>query len=424
MNGKRNNPSPYLWLPSTYFVEGLPFMGATILSVVIYQQMGLAVSNITFLVAWLYLPWVLQPLWQPFMRQLLSQRAWVVVSELVALLTFCGLAYAIPSLIWLQGSLLCFGIMALASAAHTSALHELHAYTLESRQRPVAIAIRTVCYTLSVIFCQGVLVMVAGNLQVIYRNSIAYSWSLLCYAVAGFCLLFLLWHFLALPRGRARRPHRWLVSNVTVHEIQSGIRILTSSRRAWASLLFLLLFPVPSALMLKVALLFLLETRHAGGLGLSPQEFGLVQGTVGVFTMAVGSTLGNFVISRDGLRRWLFPMTFAVVLPVSLYIYMSAEAVSGLALISLCVALYQGFSAFGTTAYLHYLLYYSGNGSTSCRNWGLSLMSFSQMIAVMLSGSMVGTVGYTGFFTIVLMLGGVSLLVALLVRFTVLKGSC
>ncbi len=117
MNGKRNNPSPYLWLPSTYFVEGLPFMGATILSVVIYQQMGLAVSNITFLVAWLYLPWVLQPLWQPFMRQLLSQRAWVVASELVALLTFCGLAYAIPSLIWLQGSLLCFGIMALASAA-------------------------------------------------------------------------------------------------------------------------------------------------------------------------------------------------------------------------------------------------------------------------------------------------------------------
>ena len=101
--------------------------------------------------------------------------------------------------------------------------------------------------------------MVAGNLQVIYRNSIAYSWSLLCYAAAGFCLLFLLWHFLALPRGRARRPHRWLVSNVTVHEIQSGIRVLTSSRRAWASLLFLLLFPVPSALMLKVALLFLLR---------------------------------------------------------------------------------------------------------------------------------------------------------------------
>lgn len=421
INGKQNDPSPYLWVPSTYFVEGLPYMCATILSVVIYQQMGLAVSHITFLVAWLYLPWVLQPLWQPFMRQMMSQRWWVIATELTALLAFCGLAYAIPSLVWLQASLLCFGMMALASAAHTSALHELHAYTLDSRQKPVMVTLRAVCFTLSAIFCQGVLVMAAGNLQVIYRNSTAYSWSLLCYAVAGLCLLLLLWHAMALPRGRARRPHRWLVSNVTVHEIQSGIHILTSSRRAWVSLLFILLFPIPSALLLKVSMLFLLEVRHVGGLGLSPQEYGWVQGTVGVFAMTVGSTLGNIVIVRDGLRRWLLPMTFAVVLPVGLYIFMSKDMVSNLVLIAFCVAVYQGLSAFGMTAYLYYLLYYSGNGSTSCHNWSQALMSFSQMIAVMLSGSVAATVGYPQFFTIVLLLGVLTFLVALSVRFTVLR---
>jgi len=52
---KKSNP--WSWVPSLYFAEGLPYVAVMTISLVLYKQMGLSNSEITFYTSWLYLPW-------------------------------------------------------------------------------------------------------------------------------------------------------------------------------------------------------------------------------------------------------------------------------------------------------------------------------------------------------------------------------
>ena len=416
-NKQRN---PWSWIPTLYFAEGLPYVAVMTISLVLYKQLGLSNAEITFYTSWLYLPWVIKPLWSPFIDVVKTKRWWITAMQLLIGAAFGGVAFTIPSSFWLQGSLFFFWVMAFSSATHDIAADGFYMLGLDQHQQAWFVGIRSTFYRLATIFGQGILVMIAGNLQVVFRNNIRYSWSLMFYGEAGLFIALWLYHSYILPKPSEDKGMESLNTAKLMSELkQTVVTFFTKMpvREVVIAILFMLLYRMPEGLLAKVSSLFLIDSHGAGGLGLSPQEYGLVQGTVGIIGLTLGGILGGLAAGRDGLKRWLWPMVCAITIPDLVYEYMSYAMPSSLLVINICVFFEQFGYGFGFTAYMLYLIYYSqGEYKTSHYALCTALMALSMMIPGLFAGALQEAVGYRMFFIIVMVFCIVTFIVSRLVK--------
>ena len=394
---------PYLWVPSLYFAEGLPYVAVMTVSLILYKQLGLSNADITFYTSWLYLPWVIKPLWSPFVDVVKTKRWWILTMEVLIGAAFGGVAFTIPTSFWLQGSLFFFWVMVFSSATHDIAADGFYMLGLNAHQQTFYVGIRSTFYRLATIFGQGVLVMIAGNLQVVYRGAISYSWSLMFYLVMGLFLGLWIWHCVSLPHPAEDAPRKDASAASIMRESLSTFVTFFQKPQWLVGVLFMLLYRMPEGLLAKVSSLFLVDSPSAGGLGLSPQEYGLVQGTVGVIGLTIGGILGGILASRDGLKKWLWPMVMAITLPDVVYVYLSYALPSSLFVVNACVFVEQFGYGFGFTAYMLYLIYYSrGEFKTAHYAFCTAFMALSMMIPGLFAGALQELVGYRYFFIIVM----------------------
>ena len=416
-NKQRN---PWSWIPTLYFAEGLPYVAVMTISLVLYKQLRLSNAEITFYTSWLYLPWLIKPLWSPFIDVVKTKRWWITAMQLLIGAAFGGVAFTIPSSFWLQGSLFFFWVMAFSSATHDIAADGFYMLGLDQHQQAWFVGIRSTFYRLATIFGQGILVMIAGNLQVVFRNNIRYSWSLMFYGVAGLFIALWLYHSYILPKPSEDKGMESLNTAKLMSELkQTVVTFFTKMpvREVVIAILFMLLYRMPEGLLAKVSSLFLIDSHGAGGLGLSPQEYGLVQGTVGIIGLTLGGILGGLAAGRDGLKRWLWPMVCAITIPDLVYVYMSYAMPSSLLVVNICVFFEQFGYGFGFTAYMLYLIYYSqGEYKTSHYALCTALMALSMMIPGLFAGALQEAVGYRMFFIIVMVFCIVTFIVSRLVK--------
>lgn len=412
--------NPWSWVPSLYFAEGLPYVAVMTISLVLYKQLGLTNAEITFYTSWLYLPWVIKPLWSPFVDIIKTKRWWIITMQLLVGAAFGGVAFTIPTDFWLQGTLCFFWLMAFSSATHDIAADGFYMLGLDEHKQAWFVGIRSTFYRLATIFGQGFLVMVAGNLQVIFRGSIRYSWSLMFYGVTGLFIALWLWHSYVLPCPLSDRKRRNAsaadIWGELWHSIKTFFTKFPVRETVWA-FLFMLCYRMPEGLLAKVSSLFLIDSGSNGGLGLSPQEYGFVQGTVGIVGLTLGGILGGMAAGKDGLRRWLWPMVCAITLPDLVYVYLSYVMPSSLVIINACVFVEQFGYGFGFTAYMLYLIYYSqGEYKTSHYALCTALMALSMMLPGLVAGWLQELVGYLWFFIIVVLLCAMTFVVAAFVK--------
>lgn len=415
MAERKLNKNPWSWVPSLYFAEGLPYVAVMTISLILYKQLGLSNSEITFYTSWLYLPWVIKPLWSPFIDVVRTKRWWIITMQLLIGAAFGGVAFTIPTGFWLQGTLFFFWIMAFSSATHDIAADGFYMLGLDQHRQALFVGIRSTFYRLATIFGQGILVMIAGNLQVFFRGSIKYSWSLMFYGVTGLFIALWLWHSLVLPCPVSDRGLRKVRAGVLWSKLLHSIRTFFTklpARQVAVAFLFMLFYRMPEGLLAKVSSLFLIDNLSSGGLGLSPQEYGFVQGTVGIIGLTLGGIIGGIAAGRDGLKKWLWPMVCAITLPDLVYIYLSYDLPSSLAIINVCVFIEQFGYGFGFTAYMLYLIYYSqGEYKTSHYALCTALMALSMMLPGLVAGFIQELVGYQWFFIIVVLLCSVTFMV-------------
>ena len=409
---KSTKGSPWAWVPTLYFAEGLPYVAVMTISLVLYKQLGLSNAEITFYTSWLYLPWVIKPLWSPFIDLIKTKRWWIRTMQLLIGAAFGGVAFTIPTGFWLQGTLFFFWVMAFSSATHDIAADGFYMLGLDEHSQAWFVGIRSTFYRLATIFGQGILVMIAGNLQVLYRNSISYSWSLMFYGVTGLFIAMWLWHSYILPRPQEDAPRDDVNATTIWREFVHTIVTFFKKPQVVVGILFMLLYRMPEGLLAKVSALFLIDAAHNGGLGLSPQEYGLVQGTVGVVGLTLGGILGGICAGRDGLKRWLWPMVCAITLPDLVYVYMSYALPDSLLIVNVCVFIEQFGYGFGFTAYMLYLILYSqGDFKTSHYALCTAFMALSMMIPGLFAGALQEAVGYRSFFIIVMICCAVTFIV-------------
>jgi PAT family beta-lactamase induction signal transducer AmpG len=371
------------------------------ISLIMYKRLGLSNTDITLYTSWLYLPWVIKPLWSPFVDMLKTKRWWIITMQLLIGAALAGVAFTIPGPWWLQGSLCFFWLMAFSSATHDIAADGFYMLGLDQHEQAYFVGIRSTFYRIATIFSSGLLVGLAGALQVLTRN-ITYSWSLVFYLMAGLFIALWLYHSWALPKPAedGERQQRSIAG--IVNEFRQTVVTFFQKPQVWAGICFMLFYRMPEGLLAKVSALFLVDAGHNGGLGLSDGEYGLVQGTVGVIGLTLGGILGGIAASRDGLKRWLWPMVMAITLPDLVYVYLSYAMPTDLLVINVCVFIEQFGYGFGFSAYMLYLIYYSmGEHKTSHYALCTAFMALSMMIPGMFAGALQEAVGYQAFFLIV-----------------------
>jgi PAT family beta-lactamase induction signal transducer AmpG len=397
-------------------------------AVVMYMQMGMSDTDIALYTSWLGLPWVIKPFWSPFVDLYKTKRWWVLLMQVLLGSSLAGVAFTLNTPLWFQGTMCCFFLMAFSSATHDIAADGFYMLALDDHQQTWFVGIRNLFYRLAVIFGNGVLIPVAGILQVYFKDQTAFTWSLVFYGLAALFLALWLYHAYVMPRQESlpQPPPKEGAKDAGSEAPSLGGgwgKLLFSffrkfpPRETFFAMLFLLFYRFPEALLTKMSLTFLQRPNSEGGLGLSPQEFGLANGTVGLIGLMLGGIVGGWLASRDGLKKWLWPMVCAITLPDAVYIYMSYAMPDNLALISSCLFVEQFGYGLGFTALTLYMLYFSqGKFKTSHYAICTGISYLGLMLPGMVSGWIKDSMGYQQFFLLVMGLCVITFFVAAFIR--------
>ena len=406
---------PWAWVPSLYFAEGIPYVVVMIVSVTLYKRMGVSNADIALYTSWLYLPWVIKPLWSPVVDLLKTRRAWIVTMQLLIGAGLAGVALTLPGPDFFRWSLAFLWLLAFASATHDIAADGFYMLGLDPRRQAWFVGVRSTFYRLAMIAGQGLLVMLAGALET-RTGDVPLAWSLTFYLVAGLFVGFAVWHQATLPRPAGDRRR----TGVTLAGLVAGfVETFVSFFRKpgiVAILAFLLLYRFAEAQLVKMASPFLLDTVADGGLGLGTTQVGFVYGTVGVAALTVGGLLGGFLVARHGLRFWLWWTVAAINLPNAAYLFLAWTQPEAFWVVNAAVAVEQFGYGFGFTAYMLYMIQVAeGEHETAHFAICTGFMALGMMLPGMFSGWLQELLGYRDFFTWVLLATLPSFVVAALI---------
>ncbi len=616
---KPTSRNPWLWVPSLYFSEGIPYVIVMTMSVIMYKRLGVSNTDIALYTSWLYLPWVIKPLWSPFVDITRTKRFWIVAMQFLVSLGLATVAFSVRGSAFFKSSLFLFWIMAFASSTHDIAADGFYMLGLSKHEQAWWVGLRSTFYRIAMIVGSGLLVVLAGilesknglppveiavqakagaplvakwdpaevklaaqegelrvitqpspleigltersaeeakavinqakawnrehgfvakdnpapansesqsaswwsshvsgpfgnflasrfpkalsgqtapvatagNLGVIYLSlskeppagrevavnfgkklhgieyiglgksdkgfglkegehfvfnstnwnqpamaviqldpkltsdtgvtfltssgNIPVAWSITLFFVAALFLAFTCWHSVMLPRPAAM--DRCVTHHSLVGEFFATLGSFFQKPGVGLAMAFILLYRFDEAQLVKVISPFLIDTRAAGGLGLTTSQVGLAYGTFGILALTCGGLLGGFAAAKYGLKRMLPIMVGSMYLPKLAFIFLSWTQPSNFLMTCGAVATEQFGYGFGFTAFMLYMLLFA-DGPHKTAHFAIctGFMALGMMIPGMWSGWVADHVGYRHFFVWVICSALPGLSIALLVN--------
>ena len=398
------NKSPWTWIPTLYFAQGIPYVVVMTVAVIMYKRLGVSNTDIALYTSWLYLPWVIKPFWSPFVDILKTKRWWIVSMQLLIGAGLAGVAFLIPSPLYFQTTLAVFWLMAFSSATHDIAADGFYMMALNDSQQSFFVGIRSTFYRLAMISGQGLLIILAGAMER-YSSDIRFAWSITFFILAGMFGLFFIYHRFALPKPASDEELINTKASVVFNQFAVTFLAFFTKKGIGLAIAFMLLYRLGEAMLVKMASPFLLDAREVGGLGLSTEEVGIVYGTVGVIALTLGGIIGGIAASRKGLKYWIWPMALSITLPHLAYVYLASVMPESFLLINIAVAVEQFGYGFGFTGYMLYMIYFAqGEYKTAHYAMCTGFMAAGMMLPGMIAGWLQELIGYHNFFILIMLL--------------------
>jgi PAT family beta-lactamase induction signal transducer AmpG len=409
----KTDNKPWFWIPLLNFASGLPYAVIISVSVIMYKNLGISNEDIGVYTSLLYLPWVIKPLWSPFIELNGTKRKWFLSMQLLISIAFLIVGFTIPLSGFFIMTLAIFWVAAFASASNDIASDGFYLLVLEKEQQSFFLGIRSTFYRLSLLAGNGLIVLFAGYLEHKYGDNTK-AWSYTMIAVGLLMTFITLYNFIFTPGNEINA-----VENKEAHHHQNFATIFVSffkKKQIGIVLAFILVFRLGESQLLKMLSPFLLDKRELGGMGLDTEAVGIIYGTLGIFALTIGGILGGIAISKHGLTKWMFPMFLAMHLPIlgfiglahfqpqeifhlhlNLYFF---EINSPLNLYTcLTVVLEQFGYGFGFTGFMMFLIHVAeGESKTSHYALATGFMALGMMLPGMLSGYIQQYLGYNHFF--------------------------
>lgn len=611
MNNKKR--SPWAWIPSLYFAQGLPYVAVMTISVIMYKRLGISNTDIALYTSWLYLPWVIKPFWSPFIDLLKTKRWWVVTMQLLVGAGLAGIAFTIPASNFFQLTLAVFWLVAFSSATHDIAADGFYMLALDTHDQSMYVGIRSTFYRVATITGQGLLIIIAGLLEtstglkpaeinvnagpqfasnvtlpqvdsvaanaativqspdygfevtpslvnistktisvdsaailkayaveqntlngfitvqkskdntksqkswwsgnvatplgefikkhfgqqkagreaamlsgnsqlvavrltkapaegksIILNTSlkkgdksiflaygeriefssknwtkpayilvqvdpklnketsatfnglsgnISFAWSITFFILAGFFLAIALYHRFILPRPDSDHATKDVTTKTIFKEFFATFASFFKKEQAWVAIMFMLLYRLPEAQLVKLISPFLLDAKEVGGMGLTTGQVGLVYGTIGILGLTLGGIIGGIIAARGGLKKWLWPMAWTISLTCATFLYLSIFQPDNMIIVYLCVFIEQFGYGFGFTAYMLFMIYFAvGEHKTAHYAICTAFMALGMMLPGMSAGWLQDLIGYQNFFYWVMICCAATIIVTAFVK--------
>lgn len=390
----KKDKGAWAWVPILYFTQGLPYVLVVTVSVIMYKKLGVSNSDIGLYTSWLYLPWVLKPLWSPFVDLKSTKRKWFLLMQLMIAIALLGVGLSIPTNMFFLATLACFWMAAFASATNDIASDGYYMLGLTEKKQSFFVGMRSTFYRLAMVTGEGLIVILAGFLENKYGDNTK-AWSMTMVAAALLMVVLTISNFFATPKYESALTH--------TKEKPAGFLAVFASffnkPGIGIALAFILTFRLGESQLVKMAAPFMLDSPADGGLGYSTEQIGTIFGTAGVIMLSLGGILGGILISRDGLKKWMLPMVLSLNVPNILYALLAMTKTTNVIAVTATVIFEKFGYGFGFTAFLMYLIHISdGKSKTSHYAIATGFMALGMMLPGMISGYVQEWLGYDGFF--------------------------
>ena len=268
--------SPWAWVPTLYFAQGIPYFIVNNISVLMFAKMGVPNGDMALFTSLLYLPWTIKPFWSPFVDIIRTKRWWVVSMQILMSIAFILLTLTIPHpdeatmaagttpISMFTVTLILFIITAFASATHDIAADGFYMLALKSGEQAEFVGIRSTFYRLASIFGQGVLVAIAGAIELKYDN-IPLSWTITMLVTAVMFSAVSFYHLFMIPKPSSDK-------SVLAPGTAGAKAIFKEFGRTFATyftkpgvllaIVFMLLYRLPEAFLIKMCMAFHGGSRH------------------------------------------------------------------------------------------------------------------------------------------------------------------
>ncbi|MBQ3958969.1 MAG: MFS transporter [Muribaculaceae bacterium] len=409
--------SPWWWVPTLYFAEGVPYFVVNNISVMMFTKMGVPNGDMSFFTTLLYFPWFLKGIWSPIVDVVKTKRWWIITMQalLTAMMILLTLTLPHPEpdvvasgltpISMFTLTLVLFIIAAFASATHDIAADGYYMLAHSPSSQAAFIGIRSVFYRVASVFGQGVLVYIAGTIEK-SSNDIPFSWQITLGVSAAIFFVVTLYHTFALPHSKDDKPRIDQATSTAKDNLRElGNSFLTFIKKPGVllAIAFMLLYRLPEGFLIKLCQPFLVHPVSEGGLGLATDLVGTVYGVFGVIALLLGGILGGIYSSRVGLKKSLWVMAACMTLPCLTFVYLAIAQPSNVVIITIALCIEQFGYGFGFTAYMLYMMYFSeGEFKTSHYAICTAFMALSMMLPGFVAGYIQEAIGYVNFFWMVM----------------------
>ena len=388
---------PWYWIPVLNFASGLPYAIVISVSVIMYKSLGINNEDIGIYTSLLYLPWVIKPLWSPFIDLYSTKRNWFLAMQLLISIAFLVVGLTIPTSHFFILSLAVFWVAAFASASNDVASDGFYMLALAKEQQSFFLGIRSTFYRLSMLTGNGLIVIIAGYLEQQYGDKTK-AWSYTMIIIGLIMAVITIYNYFFTPKTETKTTGNELELTPKV-SFGTVFSSFFQKKQIGLALAFILFFRLGESQLLKMLTPFLIDEKSVGGMGLTTQDVGIIYGTFGVLALTIGGILGGIAISKQGLGKWMLPMILTMHLPIIGFILLSHFHPASIFYVYATVIAEQFGYGFGFAAFMMYLIYVAdGESKTSHYSIATGFMALGMMLPGMLSGYIQEYLGYTNFF--------------------------
>ncbi len=387
--------NPWLWIPILNFASGFPYAIIILVSVIMYKNLGISNEDIGIYTSLLYLPWVIKPLWSPFIDLHSTKRKWFLSMQLLISISFLIVGLSLPTNHFFIITLAIFWVAAFASASNDVASDGFYLLALSKDQQSFFLGIRSTFYKLSMLTGNGLIVIIGGYLETVFGDKTK-AWSYTMTIVGLLMTAITLYNLFATPISENETRTE---SSEQQKDFAAVFTSFFKKKQIGLILAFILLFRLGESQLMKMLTPFLIDPKDVGGMGLTTEDVGIIYGTFGVIALLIGGTLGGIAISKQGLGKWMLPMILIMHLPIIGFILLSHFHPENTLFIYLAVIIEQFGYGFGFAAFMMYLIYVAeGESKTSHYALATGFMALGMMLPGMVSGYIQEYLGYGNFF--------------------------
>lgn len=390
----KTNHNPITWVPTAYFAMGLPFVVLNMVTVLMFNGLGVDDKLVTFWTSLILLPYTLKPLWSPFLELFRTKKFWVVTTQFLTGITFGAVAFSLglPNFFVIAITLL--GIIGFSGSTHDIACDGVYMSELDEKQQAAYIGWQGAFYNIAKIVATGGLVYLAGYLIKYYTDAgkdswtaNQYAWMLIMGILGAAMVLLSLYHTMMLPSGGAASTKKRSASEVAA-ELGEVLLDFFRKKHIIYYIFFIVLYRFAEGFVVKLVPLFLKAPVAEGGLGLDVETIGIYYGTFGAIAFVLGSILGGYYIRFLGLRRALFHLCCAFNIPFVVYTLLAIfQPSEGWIIASGIIFEYFGYG-FGFVGLTLYMMQQIAPGKHQMAHYAFAsgIMNLGVMLPGMMSG--------------------------------------